>query len=305
MKFLNILVLFLSISYNIQAQISLEHTYTPIAATGNVIRADLRSVAEYYQGSGGGDYISYLFKIVHIDNVGEKYIWVNPVTLAVKLYNLDHSIYKSLVMDFSSQGLSPTNGRFKSIYVDYVSEQLFDTDTGLEFIVRVTYDPSSGSEKHFTAIMEETGVPTLYILDGHISFRDDGDESPNGIVNTSAGTKMFVQYDDSTQVYSLAGTLPTAPTGFARSMQEKSIELQNSPNPAQLFTRIYYKLPAQVEDATLTIVNSQGIQILEYAVDTNFDHILVSTQDLPSGTYMYTITTDTGIVHSKKMIVVQ
>lgn len=256
---------------------------------------------------------------VLLESVGTKYISYNRMTNQVKLYNLDHSIYKTITIPVNSLYNTSLYSTTAHSYVFYVKEGLFDTDSEIEFMFYYRAEKSGSPNINGTAIINEDGT---LIFDRKNAF-------PGGYINnfgTRKGiqaivkgsnntTKMILQSTpavpiDSTFIYNLPGTLMCDPCGGitgARSTerQEQIVLDQNIPNPSTTYTVIGYELPEETTTATLKIYNTTGIELKSYDIDKTFDHLQVSTEDLPAGTYFYSINTSKGQVQSKKMIVVK
>lgn len=247
--------------------------------------------------------------IANLESAGKKYRVVGD--WQVKLYNLNHSIYKTINID-------PTAIVDTSIYsvsngfnVLYVKEHLFDLDNEVEFLVMLGLSDSNGGYKNMVAIINETGA-VLFVKD-NAGIVYNANDVLTSIFNTANdGTKMILSSEDrdSSFIYSLPGHLSCdpcgGPTGFrSPSSSNSTFEMESSPNPAQNYTNIHYQLPKDAEEAVLSIYNINGIIVQQYTIDQQFDHLRVSTQELPTGTYLYSIRTDNGEVQSKKMIVVK
>lgn len=78
-----------------------------------------------------------------------------------------------------------------------------------------------------------------------------------------------------------------------------------SPNPATEYTIINYDLPDNTTEASLIIYNLNGTQLKKYPISKTLGHLQISTQGLPSGTYYYSVQTNTGQTQSKKMVIVK
>jgi hypothetical protein len=208
-------------------------------------------------------------------------------------HNLDHSIYKTVAIDLSVYVPQSTNAlSYASIY--YASTNLFDTDSGLEFLLTFQLD-TIGADYPVnylgvgTVIIEESGVATNYFGGGIVKYPYGYEFS--GIVNTSGGTKMMVYYSfgnesspGAVSVYSLPGTLATEPNGFSYLLYHGDIQLSNASNSAHNFTIVNYTLPEEVELAVLHIFDTNGHEIKTYEIDQAFDHLRVSTAELATGT---------------------
>ena len=288
MKKLLFLVL-LAFGMNAKAQIALEHTYPK------------------------GDGNSGRLRVVHLTAAGYKYseFLQSGNTGVINLYNLNHSFYKSI-------NVPPQNGTFVRVY--YISDELFNTNPlDIEYLVR---DYNSTTVKNYIHVYDEIGN-TLFSKDSVI-LANSG-ETWNfwePVFYTPSGVKMILYRDfgfssagdSSAFVYSLPGILPcndcangiisglTDPNGGG----ELGIGIENSyPNPAINSTRIDYTFPNGVNQGEIVIYDLQGKELRCYKVDKTFDHLLISTYDIPAGTYFYQLQTSAQVSEGKKMVVIK
>ncbi|MCP4438030.1 MAG: T9SS type A sorting domain-containing protein [Aureispira sp.] len=271
-----------------QAQIGLEHIYN------------------YSQGSAAP------MDVANLESAGKKYV-VQSNAWEVNIYNLNHSIYKTI--SIPTVNLIDTNAYDEyTNRVFYIKEGLFDQDAEVEFMLMIDgYNSVNNNDTVITAIINETG--SILFKQGNVRPVYKSTDILSSIFNTATnGTKMILSDSDypstAAYVYSLPGTLSCDPcgsiTGFrSPSVVNSAFEMENSPNPAQNYTNINYQLPQDVEKAVLTIYTIDGVMLKNYTIDQQFDHLRISTQELSSGTYLYSIRTDKGEVQSKKMIVIK
>lgn len=258
---------------------------------------------------------------VLLESAGSKYAKFDMNNFELNLYNLDHSIYKTITISNPTVNLYDTSvyNASRVIFSYYVKEGLFDTDSEIEFMTFYQAYDNQNNRARGVAIINE---------DGSILFKKD-ELTPAGLLDyTGKGiqailkasdntTKMILQKDvqgtpiiDSTFIYNLPGTLVCDPcggiTGTRSTERTNGIVLkQNIPNPSNSYTTIRYELPEETTDAVLKIYNTTGIELKSYQIDKTFNDLQISTQELPSGTYYYTIQTNKGQVSSKKMVVVK
>lgn len=281
---------FFSIIYENFAQITLENNYP---ATSSNIR----------------------FQSVLLESAGSKYAVYDRALFQLKLYNLDHSIYKTITVNNPTTNLyDPVNITSSYDEIAYVKEGLFDTDSEVEFMLIYSTDGTgpSGSTRG-VAIINEDGSIILNRVDAYPRFSTFAGSVTNSdcILNASDNTtKMLLVEPTGYNVYSLPGTLSCNPcgsvTGTAKvAGSSNTIALQNAPNPANSYTNIYYQLPEETQEADLILYNTQGIEIKRYRVDQMFDHLQISTEDLHAGTYYYSIVTEEGQTASKKMLILR
>lgn len=79
---------------------------------------------------------------------------------------------------------------------------------------------------------------------------------------------------------------------------------QNTPNPFDMSTTIKYKLAKATRTAYIVVNDISGNKLKTYNLDVaTGSSIQVNTNDLPSGTYTYTLVVDNKIIDTKLMVV--
>ena len=109
-------------------------------------------------------------------------------------------------------------------------------------------------------------------------------------------------YTREAKVYSLTGIL-TNSNNLAPENADIYKSLSAYPNPSFDHTTIEYKLPKGVEKGEIIIYNLNGIEIKKYLVDDTFSNLVLDNNDLPSGTYLYSLKTKDKILETKKIVV--
>ncbi|MEI7500613.1 MAG: T9SS type A sorting domain-containing protein [Bacteroidota bacterium] len=260
MKKLILSLLSLSLIATSSAQISLENTYP--ASTG----------------------------LTELAVSGFKYYMMDVVNNQCKLYNIDHSLWKTI-------NLIVPAGMY--LYdIRYVSETLFNTDNKVELAyIYYSYDTTLLFYTYYTMVVNEDGQLLLSIPGcSYLEVKAPG----------AYGTKMLAYvYDYSivlwtmnTQVYSLPGNLPTGEI----SVEGNSFLNRPFPNPASANVTIPYQLPFGVNTAEIRLINESGKLIKSYTVDRTFRELLIQIADLPKGIYVYQVKSDQGIFSSGKLI---
>ena len=256
------------------AQITLEHTYRDVSKTFSIIQID-----------------SGVSKILCDNQKGH-----------FTLYNLDHSIYKDIIIPPDTP-VSPDE------FVVYITLRLFDLDDKLEFLV---YD----YENYKIRIINESGK-VLNSFDSVIiplkpTFYASNYE-PSAIYNTVNGTKLLLNKISTTQpfwgeVYSLPGKLPTS--GAKSSVTDPTSIISSGgmptsayPNPTDGKVRIEYKLPDGVTKGEIIITSTSGAEVKRYTVGNMFNDILIERTDLASGSYFYRLVTEKGESDAKRLVV--
>jgi len=86
---------------------------------------------------------------------------------------------------------------------------------------------------------------------------------------------------------------------------KNSIELSSYPNPTKGDAVVSYVLPASDYSGELLVYNILGEKVKSFVINNNYGNINISTQNLPSGTYIYVIKTATHVSSVKKILVLK
>ena len=86
-----------------------------------------------------------------------------------------------------------------------------------------------------------------------------------------------------------------------------AILYQNTPNPFKQETTIAYRLPSDIQSATLCIYNLNGQQLKKYDLDTAVisNSVTVEGSTLTAGMYIYALIIDGQMVASKRMVLTE
>jgi hypothetical protein len=274
-------LLFLIITVACNAQITFEHTYP----TGSIVK----------------DYL----RLVKFSSSGYKYV-IND-TSTITLYNLNHTVYKSIAIPSSPGGFANS----AAVHVFNLSEELFDLDsTDIEYLLLYT----DNSFIIHSIVYDEIG---------NILFQKDSIQTYLGasyggneyfISTTLYGVKMIIgnNFNGSASVYSLPGflTCQECSNGIINSVVELNRNSQNGitnlyPNPTDGQTTIEYNLPQGVSKADLVVYDMRGIEIKRYKVTNAFNSIIINADELAAGTYYYQMQAPSGFYAGKKMIVIK
>lgn len=247
-------------------------------------------------------------QMITLEVDGDKYMKIQRGDSAhrfIRLYNLDHSIWKTIDCNsfpmFTHYAFGGLNGaRFHYILL-YVTQHLFDDDDGIEFMFNIN---SSGCYQHYTGIYNEDGS-LIFAQDSagpYINLNVPQTQRP--IYNTEEGTKMILTFRCSgeSRVYSLPGTLTTsmlAPEEWGYK------SMQAFPNPSSFQTTIAYELPIGVYSGEIMISDMKGNEIRRYNIDDTFNSLIIDNQDFSSGTYLYSLIANGEILGTDKFVVVK
>ena len=256
----------LALSINAKAQITLEHTYDSAST----------------QSFGTPATFSQLI-VINFAISGERYVKVNRWGNVIEIYNMNHSLDKTISlagMPLGSWGLQD---------ILYISENLFSTDGKIAFIY-------TDQSINYTGIYNEDGA-LLFSDTGLVTIKPNFEQQQYPIYNTSVGTKMILSYHGSNissykaKVFSLPGILTTAINEANINLISQSSISNPYPNPSENSTQIDYALPKGTNQGEIVFYNMQGKEVKRFKVDNTFNSLLISTSDLAAGTYYYQLQT--------------
>jgi hypothetical protein len=246
------------------------------------------------------------FNVLRFGLAGDKYVYVKDSAKVIEIYSLNHTLEKSfsipsfIVSDFWN--------------VRYISDNLFDADSAVEYVITDAISGFAGSHLY---VLKEDGSILLDRDSVSESYADDPFMASEFgmIIPTVGGSKMiFRQANSGWQVYSLPGNLPCYEcsdgefngSSLVVNTNQNPDELSNPyPNPTGNLTRIDYQLPNGIKQGELVFYNTMGNEVKRFKVTGTFSFINVSIHDLPSGTYYYILETSAGASEGKKMVVIR
>ncbi len=244
--------------------------------------------------------------MVKLEVEGYKYVYNDGADKLVKLFNLDHSIFK--IMDYSFLPNFTTE-----LGLLYISEHLFNSDNLIEYMLIYQHIDSLAHSVSYTYIINEVGNVVFSVDSGGPFVIANAPQIQVPIYNTPNGTKMILSIitlanvDSSiANVYSLPGILTDiAPPINYVTGNELAME-SIYPNPSNgNTTTIEFHLPHGENKGEIVIYNLQGMEQKRYEVDNTFHNLIISNSELHSGTYFYQLLTNNGATGAKKMVVVK
>jgi hypothetical protein len=283
-----LLIALVAFGMNVRAQITLEHTYDTASS--------LYSNFNLYTDQ---------LMIINFAVSGEKYVKINREGKAIEIYNLNHSLQKKI----NCSGFPLSNASNPSSLGDilYLSQNLFTTDSKIEFMYCYQYNDINNYAIYATNIYNEDGV-LLFSDTCAAAVRLNIPVQQYPIYNTSVGTKMILSYRyGQAKVFSLPGTLTNyIVEANVQLMQAQSGQFSNLyPNPSNGTVTLQYQLPEDESEGEIILYNQQGVEVKRYKVDNTFKDILINNTQLPVGTYFYQLQTNKGAVGTKKMVIVK
>ena len=273
-----------ALGMNAKAQITLEHTYDS-AATWNTCYGNVSQLM-----------------IVKFEVSGERYVKINRCGRVMSIYDMNHSLIKNISL--ANLPLNPSTPANIVGELLYLSENLFNTDSKMEYMYLYNI-----TGQRVTNIYNEEGILIFADSSCYPWVIPNYEEQQYPIYNTSYGTKMILSYTNGqAKVFSLPGTLTTSIHEANQSLLSASNLVSNAyPNPTTTTTttRIDYTFPNGVDHGEIVFYDLQGKEIRRYKVDRTFDHLLISTADIPAGTYFYQLQTSSQVSAGKKMVVIK
>jgi hypothetical protein len=236
----------------------------------------------------------YSTSVVKLETEGFKYYLMDVPNSQCRLYNMDHSIFKTINC--------PVPAGFYLSDIKFISENLFNTDSKIELAYTYyQYVPTATSYYYVygSKIADESGN-TLLTIDGALY---------SYVIQTGETQyKLFAYcYDYSvspekvwTNIYDLPGTMVSA---LSLSGKQADLFTNAYPNPASEQVNLDYVLPSGVNMANLKLVNVQGQVVKNYMIDGHTNHLALNVNDLSEGIYNYFIEYGNSRSTSKKLVV--
>ncbi len=259
--FVNLLLLLYAFGF---AQVTLEHTYNYSAAP------------------------------VKFETLGYKYYIMNVPNAQCRLYNLDHSLWKTI-------SCSVPPGCYLAD-VKYLSENLFDNDAGIELVYTwYKYVPTASSYyyEYGSRVINEDGSPLININGARYIY-----------VNKTSDNiwKLFAYcYDYSVwpeKIWTNVYSLPGIPVHSSLAEAEKyTAELKAFPNPSTGTVKVNYKLPPEIREATLVLFDNNGKLVRQFMVDNHTDYLLLDVSIYPGGIYHYYLEYNNTRSASEKLLI--
>jgi hypothetical protein len=234
----------------------------------------------------------YSTSVVEFETLGYKYYLMDVPNGQCRIYNLDHSLFKTINCNVPAG--------FYMSDVKFFSEKLFDNDAGIELLCTFyKYNASPEFYEYDSKIINEDGSQLTFI-DGALY---------NYINQTGENTyKLFSYcYDFSvwpekvwTNIYNLPGT-PVV-SAFLENGNE-NFNLKAFPNPASSQLKVAYTLPSEIREGTLFLFDNNGRQVQQFIIDNHTDHLLLDVSEYKSGVYHYFVEYGNKRSSSQKLVV--
>jgi len=212
---------------------------------------------------------------VKLNNGDIKNLLINYTANTLSLYNIDHSLYKTITV--------PVPSGYSIYYVNIVADKLFNFDADIETAITFSKSDSTGTY-YIGRVIEENGTILLDVADCY-SFTAVG-KSTSYKLHSFQAKLANSAYTYSTNVYGVPGSVSTINPDDG----EKYNILSNSyPNPSNGAICINFTLPANLTSADLQLFNSAGQLISVHKLNSPAGNYLLPTANLATGVYFYQI----------------
>jgi hypothetical protein len=253
-----------------------------------------------YPKAGGPSIQNSKFFIDKFHVSGYKYVQINYIAKTIQLYNLNHTLYKTInIPGFA--GLSAG--------VMFITENLFDLDPGVEYIA-ADYTPNNK-----LWIIDESGAQLFFRDSGQVSNAAwHSMENSTGIFTDGVSTKMMLSVVTGStasvykhEIYNLPGSIPCGActsgtlSGISVNPNDPIDDPKIFPNPATDQLRLKYKLPEGSHLAEMKIYDTTGKVVDEFKVTDTFDFIYLPT-NYNNGLYLYSLIVDGKVVKTEKIV---
>ena len=212
-----------------------------------------------------------LMSRIKLENSGEKYYTSeNPTTNFIKVYNPDHTLWKSIFLDipfdFGSVGLR----------VDIISENKIAADSLLEIGYCYVYYSPLMYEEFYGKICNENGLTYLDTTGTQSYTLSVFPDLPNKLIELINFPDVFENTPNyKTSIYSIDATMGTS--GF-----QKNSTIDVAPNPSNSVVNI--ASTTQIVEAS--IFNVLGAKVKDVKAQ---NLTKINVENLPSGMYLLTL----------------
>lgn len=271
----------------------------------SVLKAQI-TIESTYPSMGSGNY--FAMNVVRL-SAGYKYTHFDRLGKILRIYNLNHSIWKTINL--------PVPSGFQLYDVPkHITDSLFKLDANVElaYTYYATTSYTNGTSPTYTSVtkvIDDAGSTLLTINQCmQTQLVHTGTNGYRMIAQVDSVNKIWTSGVKEYQVFKLIGSLPvthtsssTEPTGLSQKQNSQNPILSSpNPNPSGNKTVIGYDLPFGIEQTELVIFDITGNEVKRYFVDRNFNTLELDNTELISGTYFYKIL---GVSEAKKMIIVK
>ena len=235
----------------------------------------------------------YSASVVKLETLGYKYYLMDVPNSQCRIYNLDHSVYKTI------NCAVPNN--FYLADINYISENLFDNDAGIELVYTYyKYNTAQVYYEYESKIINEDGSEILPAIEGaQYIYVNKTDENIYKLFAYCFDYSVFPE-----KVWTNIYSLPGAPVVSAYLQKnEPNILLNAFPNPASQNVKVAYSLPKNIDAGKLYLIDNNGRPINQFVIDNHTDFLSLDISQFSSGVYHYFIEYENTRTPSKKLVI--
>ena len=236
----------------------------------------------------------YSTSIVKLETLGYKYYLMDVPNSQCRIYNLDHSIYKTISCK------TPTSTHYLAD-IKFISESLFDSDAELELVYTYYkyYDTSQPYYEYGSKIINENGVVIQTIEGAQYIYVNKTEENTFKLFAYCLDYSVFPE-KIWTNIYNLPGT----PVISAYLQKNNADILLNAfPNPATQTVKVAYSLPENVGNGSLHLIDNNGREVSQFVIDNHTDFLSLDVSQYSGGIYHYFIEYENTKTPSKKLVI--
>jgi len=234
---------------------------------------------------------NYSTSIVELENQGYKYYLMDVPNEQCRIYNLDHSLFKTINCNVP--------GNFYLADIKFVSQNLFDNDAGIEILcVFYRYYSSGQYYEYNSKIINDDGSLITSINGAQYNYINQTGENEYKLFSYCFDYSVFPE-KAWTNIYGLPGE---AVSSSLISSAENNF-MEAFPNPASNIVKVEYSLPDNVNDGILYLIDNSGRQTKTFRIDNHTNHLNLNVNDFKSGIYHYFIEYNNNRTASKKLVI--
>jgi hypothetical protein len=234
----------------------------------------------------------YSTSVVELENAGFKYYLMDVPNGQCRLYNIDHSLFKTINCNIPS-------GYF--LYdIKFISESVFDTDPGIELLCTFfKYYQNAAYYEYDSKIINDDGSQIAFIDGSLYNYINQTDDNSWKLFSYCYDFSIFPE-----KVWTNIYNLPGSPTTMAfMNPQNPEVLLNAFPNPATNSLKVAYSLPENVSQAKLHLIDNSGKHAGQFIVDNHTDHLMLNVDRFKTGIYFYFIEYGNTRTASKKLVI--
>lgn len=233
--------------------------------------------------------------VVKLETAGYKYYSMDVPNSECKIYNLDHSVFKTI------QCPTPSSNHYLAD-IKFISEKVFDTDEGIELAYTYyKYVPTQTSYyyEYDSKIINEDGTAIQTIDGARYIYINQTDENTHKLFAYCYDYSVFPEIVW-TNIYTIQDA-PLVATILGYNQSESWINAY--PNPASQKVKVAYSLPDNIEMGKLYLFDNNGRNVNQFVVDKHTDYLELNISEYKSGIYHYFIEYENTKTASKKLMI--